>query len=332
MSKRTQSIRSMFAGRGDGELSADNKPSLPRVTAGAVRSLKETFTDVERDYQALREQLSNGAIVVDLDPTLVDPSPFADRIHDQDESSFEELKRSIAERGQEIPILVRSHPSSPGRYQSAYGHRRVRAVRDLGGQVKAYVRPLTDEDLVVSQGIENSAREDLSFIERALFALKLEDAGFQRTVVQSALTIDRAEASKLIAVAKAIPADLVAAIGRAPKVGRGRWQSLAELLQDAALVKEARGLIAQPDFRTQSTGERFDTIYGLRKAPAPRAPATQEQTVRSRDGTELATLVRSKRIVRLQIDRERNEAFADFVLHKLPDLYELYTQERSVDE
>ncbi|QIB36457.1 plasmid partitioning protein RepB [Ancylobacter pratisalsi] len=332
MSKRTQSIRSMFAGRGEGELSADNKPSLPRVTAGAVRSLKETFTDVERDYQALREQLSNGAIVVELDPTLVDPSPFTDRIQDQDESSFEELKRSIAERGQEIPILVRPHPSLPGRYQSAYGHRRVRAVRDLGVQVKAYVRPLTDEDLVVSQGIENSAREDLSFIERALFALRLEGAGFQRTVVQSALTIDRAEASKLIAVAKAIPADLVAAIGRAPKVGRGRWQSLAELLQDAVLVERARELIARPDFRTQSTGERFDTIYGLHKTPAPLAPATQEQTVRSRDGTELATLVRSKRIVRLQIDRQRNEAFADFVLRKLPDLYDLYTQERSVDE
>lgn len=332
MSKRTQSIRSMFAGHGDGELSADNKPSLPRVTAGAVRSLKETFTDVERDYQALREQLANGEVVVELDPTLVDPSPFADRIQDQDESSFEELKRSIAERGQEIPILVRPHPSSPGRYQSAYGHRRVRAVRALGGQIKAYVRPLTDESLVVSQGIENSAREDLSFIERALFALKLENAGFQRTVVQSALTIDRAEASKLLAVARAIPADLVAAIGRAPKVGRGRWQSLAELLQDPALVKKARALVSEPDFQAQSTGERFDMIYGLRTPAAVPEPEAQEQTIRSRDGAALATLVRSKRIVRLQIDRDRHEAFADFVSRKLPDLYEQYTQERSDDE
>lgn len=331
MSKRTQSIRSMFAGRGDGELSVDNKPSLPRVTAGAVRSLKETFTDVERDYQALREQLSNGTVVVELDPTLVDPSPFADRFQDQDVESFDELKRSIAERGQEIPILVRPHPSSPGRYQSAYGHRRVRAVRDLGRPVKAYIRPLTDEDLVVSQGIENSAREDLSFIERAIFALKLEEAGFQRTVVQSALSIDRAEASKLIAVANAIPADLVAAIGRAPKVGRGRWQSLAELLQDAALVAQARSLITQQDFQARSTGERFDVIQGLRKLPAVQT-SVQEQTVRSRDGIELATLVRSKRLLRLQIDREQNEAFADFLLRKLPDLYDLYIQERSADE
>ncbi len=331
MSKRTQSIRSMFAGRGDSELSADNQPSLPRVTAGAVRSLKETFTDVERDYQALREQLSNGAVVVEIDPGLVDPSPFADRFQGQDVESFDDLKRSIAERGQEIPILVRPHPTSPGRYQSAYGHRRVRAVRDLGRQVKAYIRPLTDEDLVVSQGIENSAREDLSFIERAIFAFKLEEAGFQRIVVQSALSIDRAEASKLIAVANAIPVDVVAAIGRSPKVGRGRWQSLAELLQDPALVAQARGLITQQDFQARSTGERFDMIHALRK-PTAVQPAVQEQTVRSRDGVELATLVRSKKLLRLQIDRGRNEAFADFVLRKLPDLYDLYTQEGSADE
>jgi ParB family chromosome partitioning protein len=47
----------------------------------------------------------------------------------------------------------------------------------------------------------------LSFIERAAFALTLEEAGFQRSVIQSALSIDRAEVSKLIAVAKAVPAD-----------------------------------------------------------------------------------------------------------------------------
>ena len=46
------------------------------------------------------------------------------------------------------------------------------------------------------------AREDLTFIERAVFAMHLEDAGHDRSVVQEALSIDRAEASKLVSVAR----------------------------------------------------------------------------------------------------------------------------------
>ncbi|MFK8254120.1 plasmid partitioning protein RepB [Ancylobacter terrae] len=332
MSKRTQSIRSMFAGRSEEALSADNKPALPRSTAGAVRSLKETFTDVERDYQALRERLASGAVGVELEPALVDPSPFADRFPEQDAESFDALKRSIAERGQEIPILVRPHPTAPGRYQSAYGHRRVRAIRDLGRRVKAYVRELTDEDLVVAQGIENSAREDLSFIERALFAFRLEEAGFPRAVVQSALSIDRAEASKLAAVARSIPADIVAAIGRAPKIGRGRWQALAALLANEASVARARALLAGPDVRERASDERFDLVLALRAPAAAPGGGGGEVVIRSRDGVDLARSVRTKKELRLVIDRNGADGFADFVQQKLPDLYDLYTRERSADD
>ncbi|MGB3391204.1 MAG: ParB/RepB/Spo0J family partition protein, partial [Pseudaminobacter sp.] len=169
MSKRTQSIRSMFSAP-DEPLSADNKPIAPRVTSGAVKSLKDTFSHVERGYQDLREQLATGSVAIEIEPHLVDPSPYADRFEEQDAGSYEALKASIREHGQEIPILVREHPSDPTRYQSAYGHRRVRVARELGIKVKGYVRQLSDEDLVVAQGIENSAREDPSFIERAIFA------------------------------------------------------------------------------------------------------------------------------------------------------------------
>ncbi len=74
---------------------------------------------------------------------------------------------------------------------------------------------MSDQDLVVAQGVENSARQDLSFIERAIFAMRLEDAGHSRTVIQEALSIDRAEASKLLAVGRIIPSDVVTTIGRA---------------------------------------------------------------------------------------------------------------------
>src|SRR5690606_31591324 len=257
MSKRTQSIRSMLSAPTEEKLSAYNNAPMPRVTSGAVRSLKDTFSGVERDYQELREKLSSGTVTIELDPQLVDPSPFADRFSEQDPASFEALKLSIEERGQEIPILVREHPDVPGRYQSAYGHRRVRALRELKKPVKAYVRALSDEDLVLAQGIENSTREDLSFIERAIFAVKLEAAGFQRSVIQSALSIDRAEASKLIAVGTAVPEDIVQAIGRAPKVGRGRWQALADTVQDPTATQRMRGIIETRRFKEKDSDQRF---------------------------------------------------------------------------
>ena len=47
------------------------------------------------------------AVIAEIDPMLIDPSPLADRFRDHDESSFEALKQSIADRGQEVPVLVR---------------------------------------------------------------------------------------------------------------------------------------------------------------------------------------------------------------------------------
>ena len=73
-----------------------------------------------------------------------------------------------------------------GRYQVAYGHRRLQAVRLLGRPVRAIIRPLQDIDVVVAQGVENSARQNLSYIERALFALTLEARGFERSVIMRA--------------------------------------------------------------------------------------------------------------------------------------------------
>ena len=56
------------------------------------------------------------------------------------------------------PSSCDRNPQQEGRYQIAYGHRRLRAAIELGRPVRAIVKPLTDEQLVVAQGQENSAR------------------------------------------------------------------------------------------------------------------------------------------------------------------------------
>jgi ParB family chromosome partitioning protein len=326
MSKRTQSIRSMFAAPEE-TLPADARP-VARVTSGAVRSLKDTFSDAERQYQALREQLAKGTVAIELDPALIDPSPFADRFEEQDSNADASLKQSIAENGQEIPILVREHPTMPGRYQAAYGHRRVRVTRTLGVKVKAYVRTLTDEDLVVAQGIENSGREDLSFIERSAFALTLEEAGFQRSLIQSALSVDRAEVSKLIAVAKAVPPDIQKAVGRAPKVGRPRWLALAEAITDPKALAKVRKVTQTDAFLSAHTNDRLTLLLGAARKKDTNNSAARPASIRSGDGTEIARVVQTAKVSRIEIDRVEDGEFVDFLVSKLPDLYRSYRHER----
>lgn len=325
MSKRTQSIRTMFAAPEDPS-AVESRP-VPRVTSGAVRSLKDTFSDVERQYEALREQLAKGTVAIEIDPATVDPSPFTDRFEEQDPGADASLKQSIAERGQEIPILVREHPGKPGRYQSAYGHRRVRVTRALGIKVKAYVRELTDEDLVVAQGIENSGREDLSFIERAAFALALEEGGFQRSLIQSALSVDRTEVSKLIAVAKAVPPDLQQAIGRAPKVGRPRWLALADAIADSKALARARKLTQTEGFRSAHTNDRLSLVVAAaRKADSARTVSPDPVSIRSSEGAEIARIVRTAKRSRIEVNEDPE--FGDFLVSKLPELHRSYRNER----
>ena len=256
---------------------------------------------------------------------MVDPSPVTDRFRDDDTTSYELLKQSIAQRGQEIPVLVREHPTTSGRYQSAYGHRRVRVARELGIPVRAILKELSDEALVVAQGLENAPREDLSFIERAIFAVHIEDAGHKRSVVQAALAIDRAEASKLIAVANAIPRDIIDAIGKAPKIGRGRWQTFADMLADSAAVKRAKAAIGDASFAAGDSDSRFLAAFNAAAdSPCQTPPRTRSQPVVGRDGQRIAQVQRADRDLKLSIDKKISAEFADFLINQLPSLFEAF--------
>ena len=192
-----------------------------RGAIGAVTRSIQGLKSAASEAEQIKAKLASGHAVVELDPALFDPSPIVDRIAD-DRTSPSELIELIRASGQQVPILARPHPDTPGRYQIAYGHRRVGAARALGRPVRAVIRQLTDAELVIAQGQENSARRDLSFIERALYAARLEEAGFDRETIMAALNVDKTGLSRLISAAVKIPRDLIEAIGPAPKVGRDR--------------------------------------------------------------------------------------------------------------
>ena len=332
MNKRADTIKSLFASSPTSMLSADNNASaLPRVASGSIRSLQNTFSDVERENEELRKRIGSGDAVVDVDTALISPSPFRDRFDDHDAQAFQKLKDSIQEQGQTVPVLLREEPAGSGRYQIAYGHRRVRAARELGVSVKALVRHLSDADLAVAQGLENAARENLTFIERAAFALRLEDGGHDRQVVQRSLTVDRAEASKLVAVARAIPADLILSIGRAPKIGRGRWLALVDALAGSGAEKRVAKAIAEASFNGLPSNERFLAVLAAASARSdtPRFAGDTYRVVAVSD-VEVARVATSKTRTVISIGRDANgDAFAAFVEEKLPELFAAFKASRS---
>lgn len=323
MSKRADTIRSLFTQSPPAVLSTDNEaPSDRRMASGAVRSMKETFSSIERENEVLRGRLAEADQFVEIDPASIDPSPFADRF-EQDDAAFEALKQSMATHGQEIPVLLRPSPLAPGRYQTAYGHRRIRAARALGRPVRALVRTIDDDALVIAQGLENSAREDLSFIERAVFALRLEEGGRARAVIQQALAIDRAEASKLIAVARAAPPDLVRAIGKAPRIGRGRWQAFAEALADRAGVKRALTAAAAPSFAALDSDGRFACAFAAAtRRDKVAQPAARVVQIKDSAGKSLAEMRALGRDVKVRLADARGTAFAAFLADRMPALFD----------
>ena len=228
---------------------------------------------------------------------------------------------SIRESGQQAPILLRPHPEKLGIYQVAYGHRRLRAVAALGRPVRAVVREMSDAELVLAQGQENSARMDLSYIERAQFATVLEDHGFERGLIMSALSIEKTQLSKLISVARSIPPAIARAIGPAPKAGRPRWMALAERLGQRRNEAALATLLSDENFKSASSDIRFVRVFdalALKKKAARLAAWTAD------DGAKVARIRRGGGRFVVDIDDKVAPAFGDFLVEQLAELYRAF--------
>ncbi|MFC5423152.1 plasmid partitioning protein RepB [Bosea eneae] len=263
------------------------------------------------------EQLKAHA-VLDLATDVIDASLIADRLADTGDD-HKLLVASIREHGQQVPILVRPHPDHEGRYQIAYGRRRLRALKELGQTVRAIVKPLSNEQLVVAQGQENSARTDLSFIEKALFAARLEEGGFDRETIMAALSVDKSGLSRLISSAVRIPNDIIEAIGPAPKAGRDRWIELSARLDGAAAIEKARKAMAAAQFSTLSSDERFSKIF---EGAAPKKAKAVRPTIwRSDDGLRIASIRDDPKALTVTIDKKVAADFGAYLVETIPEIY-----------
>lgn len=331
---RKSTIESLFSAKSEAVHSSATADK-DRVRTGAISamgsSLKE-LTEGAKVAARLQEQIETGAAVIDLDPPLIDASIISDRLTAEIDPSFDALVESMKVSGQQVPILVRPHPESLGRYQVAYGHRRLRAAAKLGIKIRAVVRNLTNNELVVAQGKENLDRHDLSYIEKALFARRLEDQGFERGVIVAALSTDKSDLSRYIAVARMIPEPLLQLIGPANKAGRARWTALAERLGHPRAEKVVGDVLASDAFQRLDSNARFQTLFEA-LSKAERKPKAKARIWTTRTGQKGARIVALSDRTIVTIDESRLPAFGAFIVECLDELYDKFlagTQEEGV--
>jgi len=211
--------------------------------------------------------------VQDIDPDLIEDTGLKDRLGVED-ADLAALQDSIRQHGQQVPILLRPHPSLSGRYQVVYGRRRLAAIRGLGSPVKALIRTLSDQEAVLAQGQENNLRKDPSFIEKALFAGEMEEAGYEAKVVQDALNVNRSHTSHMRKVREAFPRSVIERIGAAPSIGWKRWYDLATTLISRGI--SATSVHPEPFPSGLTSDQRFEAWVKAMSAPDDvRTPPTK---------------------------------------------------------
>lgn len=287
----------------------------PRYSKGAIGAISRSVADLQ------------ARALIEIDASEIDPAGLQDRL-ETDPAEDEALRASIEEYGQQVPVLVRPHPSQQGRYQIVYGRRRVLALRDLGRPVKALVRNLDDRDLLLAQGQENTARRDLSFIEKANFARQMQEAGYDRKIIGDTLSMDKTLISRLLSVAETVPLQLIETIGAAPSVGRTRWLALAEAIEAGGIeLDEVCAMVNLSDAETSDA--RFEAALNyIRKYTAkPKSAAvTEPQVITSLNGVTIAEVRREKGQTVLKFARSKGKGFDDWLLEALPELHRRYSQ------
>lgn len=339
---RNQRMKSLFANVNAEDLAKATTTSPAdsdkrRVGSAAVKSMDRAFVSIEDENRRLHDQLLSAESIVELDPDHVVPSFVRDRLDIDGDETFPSFVEGIKEAGQKLPILVRPLPGRSGRYQTVYGHRRLRACQILKRPVRAVIKDLSDEDLVIAQGIENADRLNLSFIEQALFALDLKDRGYSRETIAKALgrhdQKNYAYISFLTNTAATLPEDLIRKIGTAPSVGRPKWEKLGSLIHGRSLSpsqqETIRALSRDEAWISADSNQRFSLVLdALDDRKKPEADVSEVAL----DGGVVVTAKRSPNATTLVIPEKRFPGLSTWLLERLPSLVQEFKAANERDQ
>lgn len=220
-----------------------------------------------------------GMMVKAVPPDCIDPNPFQPRM-DFDQAELESLADSIRVQGMLQPILVRAHPTEPGRFQIVAGERRFRAamLAELT-EIPTLLRDLDDGDAAVVALVENLQRQDLNALEEADgYQRLLSDFGLTHEAVGYAVSKSRSHISNTLRLLR-LP-DPIKQDVRSGALSSGHARALLNAPNPEALaeqitkrgmsVRQAEGLVARAvasrGVSRQARPERLDIAEMARRA------------------------------------------------------------------
>lgn len=217
----------------------------------------------------------------DIPVDQIQDSMVRDRIDVNED--LDSLVESIRENGQQIPILVRIISGGDKPFEIVVGRRRLAAHRQLGkNQIKAFVSKMDDREAFIAQGIENTARLETSYIERARAAAQAVDVGFNQKDVSEFLNISRTLINFMIGTYRSIGEDLVKAIGPARGIGRRKWDTLIKSMNRNNVTPEMG--LTLVDRSIEDSPARFESFaMAVNSAGARTKSTTSSEPVSRRE-------------------------------------------------
>lgn len=286
-------------------VSARRKPIIKGGAASDKYIKAATQGGADRTYQE---------IAVDQ----IADSKIRDRIDINED--LQSLMDSIRENGQQIPILVRAI-SGEQPYEIVVGRRRLAATRRLGmHRIKAFVSKMDDREAFVAQGIENSARLETSYIERARAAAQGLEAGYEQKDIAEFLNVSRTLINFMVRAYTALGEDLVVAIGPARGVGRRQWDKLITEMETHKIKPDAA--LSLLEIEIEDSVERFQGLLravqagGKRKAPT-QAPKPEAQRAYM-DGS--VTTVRKDNQIVIKTKKSLPPALLDHLAERIDEI------------
>ena len=297
--------RSVFGTGGDSPSEETKSPSRP-----ALAKRKPIIKGGAASDKYIRAATQGGAdrTYQEISVDEIRDSRIRDRIDINED--LESLVESLRENGQQIPILVRIIEG--GGYEIVVGRRRLAATRRMGlPRIKAFVAKMDDREAFVAQGIENSARLETSYIERARAAAQGVEAGYEQKDIAEFLNISPTLVNFMVKTFEALGEDLVQAIGPARGVGRRNWDKLVSAMQRNDLSQGA--VAAMVDGSEPDSVSRFhrvlEAVLAGKPKPKPKPEVSQTTDVSFLDGR--VTLQRKPRQLVLKTGRDVSPALLE---------------------
>ena len=237
-----------------------------------------------------RQPTDNGAIA-SIPVGSIKPNPFQPRT-DFDESTLDELKRSIKEKGIVQPITVRRFENG---YQIIAGERRLRAAQLAKlGEIPAYVLEVaTDEEMLELALIENIQREHLNPMEVAVAYRRLmEECKLTQEDVAQKVGKDRTTVTNFLRLLK-LPAKIQDGLRRG-KISMGHARALVNLPSEKTqlkifekIVHDGLSVRTVEDLARGTSGKTGEPSRTKKGATSPSGIQSVEEQLRQALGTKV---------------------------------------------